>query len=132
VEENTDKVNSRIELEIQEARSDLLQATSAAAAAEATVTSLRSDIEELHRESKTFQEWLNNSRDSISEEQQVDAAPLISTSSIGFDDMTTATISALIPNGYRGLDWDSIWVVHHSRRVLDINMELCHRWLRGF
>ena len=112
----------------------MLQATStaAAAAAELTVKSLSGDIKELHRENETLYKQLNDSRDSISERQQVDAVPLTSTASIGFGGMTTSktwdwirssvgfadvsttTSYADIPNGYRGLNWDDFGVMQGS------------------
>jgi len=111
----SEQVNNRIESENQEARARLLQATSAAASTESTVTSLRSVIEELRRKNESLQKQLDESRDNISEEQQVDTVPLTSTSSIGFGGVSTTTGSARIPNGYRGLNWGNVKVVHRSR-----------------
>ena len=113
---NATELNNHTESEIQEAQAGLLQATSAAALAESTVTSLSSVIEELRRDNESLQDQLNDSQDSISEVEHVDAVPLISTSSIGFDDVTTNTSCARIPNGYCGLSWNNVLVSHCSAR----------------
>ncbi|KAL7534980.1 hypothetical protein ACHAXR_006187 [Thalassiosira sp. AJA248-18] len=59
----------RMETEFQEARAGLLEATSAAAEAESTVTSLRSVIEELRRENESMHEQMNESRDILSKDR---------------------------------------------------------------
>jgi len=112
-ESHNERVNNRIDSDIQDP-DGLLQANSADAVLESTVASFHSDTEELCRENESFHKQLNESRDSISEEQQVDAVPLTSTSSIGFDDVTTTTHYTHIPNGYRGLNWENVRVVHRS------------------
>ena len=96
--------------------SEIQQARAAVAAAESSGVSLRSDIEELRRENESLQEQLNESRSSVSEEQQVEVVPLPSTSSIGFDDVSTTTSAAKVLNGYRGLDWENFRVAHRSFR----------------
>ena len=113
IESLHEQVDNRTELEYYETQAGWLQDTSAAAVVESTDTSLCSDIEDLRRENKSLQEQLHESRNGVSEEQKMDVLPLISTSSIGFNDVFTTTGSAPIPNGYRGLNWDNVWV-HRS------------------
>lgn len=59
----------RIELELQDARAGLLEATSAAAEAESTVTSLRSVIEELRRDNESLHLQIDGSRDTMSKDR---------------------------------------------------------------
>lgn len=59
----------RIERELQDARGTLLEATSAAAEAESTVTSLRSGIEELRKENESLYVKIHNHRDSLSKDR---------------------------------------------------------------
>lgn len=59
----------RIELELQDARAGLLEATSAAAEAESTVTSLRSVIEELRRDNESLHVQIDGSRDTMSKDR---------------------------------------------------------------
>eukprot|EP01082_Thalassiosira_pseudonana_P003670 g3384.t1 g3384 contig12:1969876-1972444(+) len=59
----------RIERELQDARGTLLEATSAAAEAESTVTSLRSGIEELRKENESLYVKMHNHRDSLSKDR---------------------------------------------------------------
>eukprot|EP00584_Thalassiosira_punctigera_P019069 CAMPEP_0172574454 /NCGR_PEP_ID=MMETSP1067-20121228/136711_1 /TAXON_ID=265564 ORGANISM="Thalassiosira punctigera, Strain Tpunct2005C2" /NCGR_SAMPLE_ID=MMETSP1067 /ASSEMBLY_ACC=CAM_ASM_000444 /LENGTH=288 /DNA_ID=CAMNT_0013367083 /DNA_START=170 /DNA_END=1036 /DNA_ORIENTATION=+ len=109
------QLNSRLDIEIQESRSSLLQATSKAAEAESTVLSLRSEIEELRTHNESLREQLNESQDNNSEEQEEDEVTVPPTSSIGFEDVSTTTGYAIIPNGYHGLNWKNVWVMHRSR-----------------
>jgi len=106
--EHLDQVNTRIAAGSE-------QATSAVSETNATVTALRGDIKELRRENESLHNELNEIR-VILEEQEEASNALPPTSSIGFDDVTTTTnSSALIPNGYHGLNWDNVELNHRSR-----------------
>ena len=59
----------RIESELQNARVGLMEATSAAAEAESTVTSLRSVIEELRRDNESLHVQIDESRNAISKDR---------------------------------------------------------------
>eukprot|EP00985_Skeletonema_marinoi_P009611 scaffold4476_cov154-Skeletonema_marinoi.AAC.2 len=59
----------RIESELQDARVGLMEATSAAAEAESTVTSLRSVIEELRRDNESLHVQIDESRNAISKDR---------------------------------------------------------------
>ena len=59
----------RVEVELQDARTGLLEATSAAAEAESTVTSLRSVIEELRRDNESLHFQIEESRNAVSKER---------------------------------------------------------------
>ena len=59
----------RIESELQDARAGLLEATSSAAEAESTVTSLRSVIEELRRDNESLHVQIDESRNAISKDR---------------------------------------------------------------
>ena len=71
--EELEKIRSertnRIENELHIARGTLLDATSAAAEAESTVTSLNSVIEELRKENELLHSQINDSRDSVNKER---------------------------------------------------------------
>ncbi len=59
----------RIESELQDARAGLLEATSAAAEAESTVTTLRSVIEEVRRDNESLHVQIDDSRNSVSKDR---------------------------------------------------------------
>lgn len=59
----------RIESELQDARAGLLEATSAAAEAESTVTSLRSVIDELRRDNESLHVQIDESQNAMSKER---------------------------------------------------------------
>lgn len=59
----------RIESELQDARVGLMEATSAAAEAESTVTSLRSVIEELRRDNESLHTQIDEGRNAVSKER---------------------------------------------------------------
>jgi hypothetical protein len=71
--EELEKIRSertnRIENELHLARGTLLEATSAAAEAESTVTSLNSVIEELRKENELLHSQIDESRDSVNKER---------------------------------------------------------------
>eukprot|EP00804_Cyclotella_cryptica_P018118 CCRYP_005891-RA/>CCRYP_005891-RA protein AED:0.32 eAED:0.32 QI:31/1/1/1/1/1/2/225/668 len=69
----------RIENEVDAARGMLLEATSAAAEAESTVTSLNNVIEELRRENEMLHTKMNDSRDSLCKERTKQNEALIAT-----------------------------------------------------
>jgi chromosome segregation ATPase len=65
-----------IELEVKDARAGLLQAISAAAEAESTVTSLRSVVEELRSENERLHDQMNASRDDHAKDRTKQAEAL--------------------------------------------------------
>mmetsp|Transcript_33692 Transcript_33692/g.71832 ORF Transcript_33692/g.71832 Transcript_33692/m.71832 type:complete len:123 (-) Transcript_33692:101-469(-) len=58
---------------------------------------------------------VSNSENQIKVPQEVGTPPLPPTSStIGFDDVSTTMGVVEIPNGYRDLNWENVGVVQHS------------------